>query len=168
MKRVKQALLIIVSFSFVFFWRLSPLNDYTIPMLGLLVFIFLVITSRNKNFNPVSSLGNNELMGVFILNAVILLLIFSTGEFSSPLFFLLYFLEFGIAFVFDPILVFIFLIATIGLFLTDALKDDSVGNFIRLGSLVFIAPLAYYFGKEYIDKKIDTPSTIKKKNNRKS
>ncbi len=152
MKLAWQFLLLASSFGFVFVWQQTPLSDYTIPMLGFLIFLFLILSARKHELNPMNALGNNELMGIFILNSVIMLLIFSTGIFSSPLFFLLYFLEFGIAFVLEPTTVFFFFIGVVLVFLPDALKDDPMGNFIRLGSLGLISPLAFYFGKEYVQK----------------
>jgi len=35
------------------------------------------------------------------------------------------------------------------IFLPSAIKDDVVANFIKLGSIVLISPLAFFFGREY-------------------
>lgn len=150
MKLVVQSLILLGSIAFVFVWQNSPLASYTIPLLGFLVFLFLLLSARKKGFNPI--VGNNELFGVFTLNTVILLLILSTGEFSSPLYFLLYFVEFGIAFVFEPPLVFLFVVCVTALFISNALQNDPTGNIIRLGSLALLSPLAFLFGKEYKQK----------------
>ena len=77
------------------------------------------------------------------------MLIFSTGSINSSLFFLLYFLGFGIAFVFEPVITFVFVLGAILIFLPDALKNDMTGNMLKLGSLLLISPLAFFFGKEY-------------------
>lgn len=65
------------------------------------------------------------------------------------LFFLLYFLGFSIAFVFEPGVVFTFMLGAVLVFLPDALKNDLMGNFVKVGSLVLICPLAFFFGREY-------------------
>ncbi len=94
-------------------------------------------------------MGGDGPWGIFILNTIILLLVFATGSISSSLFFLLYFLGFGIAFVFEPPAIFIFIVGAVLVFLPDALKGDTFGNLIRVGSLLLISPLAYFFGREY-------------------
>src|SRR5439155_1261628 len=77
------------------------------------------------------------------------LLVFSTGVFNSPLFYLLFFLEFGVAFVFTPTLVFLFVIGTCLVFFPYAFHEDASGNLLRLGSLALVSPLAFYFGREF-------------------
>lgn len=144
----KQSLLLILSFAFVYFWQKTPLADYTIQALGFLVFIFLITSARKKRFDLGATLGEGSL-AIFVLNTIILLLIYSTGLFDSTLFFLLYFLGFGIAFVFEPAIVFVFVIGIALVFLEEALQNDVMRNFILLGSLVLISPLAYFFGKSY-------------------
>lgn len=94
-------------------------------------------------------MGGEGPWGIFILNTVILLLIFSTGALNSPVFFLLYFLGFGIAFVFEPAVTFVFVLGAILIFLPEVLKADLVMGFLKIGSLLLISPLAYFFGKEY-------------------
>lgn len=154
MKLFLQTLVLILSFAIVFVWENSPLSNYTVQILGFLVFLYLIISARKKAM-PAGSQGKDFLTmgggpwGIFILNTIILLLIFSTGSISSSLFFLLYFLGFGIAFVFEPPAIFVFIIGAVLIFLPDALKGDTFGNFIKVGSLLLISPLAYFFGREY-------------------
>lgn len=52
-------------------------------------------------------------------------------------------------FVFEPAITFVFVLGAILIFLPDALKDDVTGNLLKLGSLLLISPLAFFFGKEY-------------------
>lgn len=147
MRLFLQSLLIIFSFVFIFTWQNTALSEYTIPAIGFLIFLFLLTSVKKKNLSP--KIMGNESVLIFILNTVIFLLIFSTGGFSSSLFFILYFLAFGIAFVFEPETVFVFVLGTILIFLPNALKDNIPENLLRLGSLVILSPLAYLFGKEY-------------------
>jgi len=46
----------------------------------------------------------------------------------------------------------------------EAIKGDVVGNFIRLGSIILISPLAFFFGREYkkSGEQEETIETIKK------
>ncbi|RJQ36519.1 hypothetical protein C4559_05135 [Candidatus Microgenomates bacterium] len=151
MKAVLQSLLLLLSFAFVYIWQQSPLSQYTIQALGFLVFLFILVSARKRkqDSNPINLFSNSSWV-IFILNTIILLLVFSTGGFSSSLFFLLYFLGFGIAFVFEPVTVFVFVIGAILIFLPQALIDNVAENLLKLGSLGLISPLAFFFGKEYI------------------
>jgi hypothetical protein len=148
MKLVLQALVLILSFVIVFIWGQTPLSDYTVQILGFLVVLYLIVSARKKG-KGFLTMGGEGPWGIFILNTIILLLIFATGSISSSLFFLLYFLGFGIAFVFEPPAIFVFIVGAVLVFLPDALKGDTFGNFIKVGSLLLISPLAYFFGREY-------------------
>ena len=172
MKLVWQSLLLILSFMSVFVWQKTQLSGYTIQIFGFLIFLYLIISFRKKK-SPAKRFifPSNESSAIYILNAVILLLIFSTNGLSSALFFLLYFLAFGIAFVFEPLTVFVFVIGTILIFLPDALENDVMKNLIMLGSLGLISPIAFFFGKEFgreekqeeqIKKAKDTAEKIEK------
>jgi len=143
----KQAFVLILSFLLIFLWQQSPFSEsnYIATSLGLLVFFYFMLSRKKKKPEGTWS----EIGGVFILNTLILILIFSTGGIHSTLFFLLYFLVFGISFIFEPAIVFLFAIGIVLIFLQQALKDDVVGNFIKLASIFIISPIAFFFGKEY-------------------
>lgn len=137
-------MVLLLSFAAVFLWQNSPLSGYTIQALGFFIFLYIITSMRKKNSNAL-----NGAWGIFILNAAIFLLIFATGDLTSSLFFLLYFLVFGIAFVFEPAAVFVFAAGAVLIFLPDLFKDDVSANLVRVGSLALISPLAYFFGKEF-------------------
>lgn len=149
MQFLAQALTFVFSFLLVFGWQNSFLANYTIQIFGFFIFLFLLVFSRKKEFSLADTVSKRNLLMVFILNTVIFLLIFSTGGLSSGLFFLLYFLGFGIAFVFEPVTVFIFALGATLIFLAQALTGDVLANFLRLGSLFLISPLAFFFGREF-------------------
>lgn len=151
MKLVFQSAVLITSFAIVYLWQMTSLSSYTVPLLGLLIAVFLIVSARKKG-KGFLTLGGGPL-GIFLLTTLILLLIFSTENINSPLFFLLYFLGFGIAFVFEPLATFVFAIGTVLIFFPDATKVDATNNLLKLGSLLLISPLAYFFGREY--KKTD-------------
>ncbi len=65
---------------------------------------------------------------------------------------MLYFLGFGITFIFEPVSVFIFAIGTIAVFMPEAIKNGYIESYVRLGSVLLISPLAYFFGREYQDR----------------
>jgi hypothetical protein len=148
MKILLQSLVLILSFVFVFVWKETPLISYTVPLSGLLIVLYILLSARKKG-KGFLQMGGEGPWGIFFLNTVILLLIFSTGSIDSVLFFLLYFLGFGIAFVFEPSVTFVFVLGVILVFVPDAIKGDLLVNSLKLGSLLLISPLAFFFGKEY-------------------
>ncbi len=164
MKILFHALLLTIAFGLVFIWEQSYLVNYTIQCLAILVVFYIVLSLIRKKINP-----NTELFGsasdIFILTTAILLLINITGNLYSPLFFLLYFLGFGITFIFEPISVFLFTIGTVLIFLPQALKNNAIESYIRLGSIVLISPLAYLFGQEY-NERVKQEELTKEKDDR--
>lgn len=164
MKLFFQSLVITASFVVIFIWQNTPLANYTVAILGLLVTLYLIVSAR-KGGKGFLSLGGEGPWGIFILNTLIFLLIFSTDSINSSLFFLLYFLGFGIAFVFEPPVTFVFILGAVLIFIPDALKADTVNNFLKLGSLLLISPLAFFFGKEYRknDKQQESIESLKER-----
>lgn len=151
MKFYKDALIMLGSFILVFIWQNSQLAEYSIPFVGFLVFLFLLISfKRKQNLN----LGGP--VNFFILNTILLLFIFSTGGIESPLFFLIYFLLFAAAFIMDPRSVFIIPIGLIIIFWSQIFEKDVTANIIKMASISILSPLAYFFGIQF--KKNDNAS----------
>lgn len=150
MKLLVHAITLLLSFSLVFVWEQTPLADYTIQVLAALVVVYILMTLIRRKKHPTENFGGA--VDIFILNTTIFLLISLTGNLYSPLFFLLYFLGFGITFIFEPATVFLFTIGAALLFLPEAMKNGAIESYIKLGSLVLISPLAFFFGQEYRDR----------------
>ncbi len=152
MKFYKDSLILVASFLIVFIWQNSQFANYSVPLIGFLVFMFLLISIKNK---PNPNLGGP--VNFFILNTVLLLFIFSTGGISSNLFFLVYFLLFAGAFIMDPRSVFIFPLAMAIIFWPQIFEKDVTANIIKIVSLGILSPLAYLFGVQFNknDKKED-------------
>ncbi len=151
MKFYTDALIVLGSFILVFVWQNSQLAQYSIPFVGFLVFLFLLISfKRKQNLN----LGGP--VNFFILNTILLLFIFSTGGITSPLFFLIYFLLFAAAFIMDPRSVFIIPIGLIVIFWSQIFQGDVTANIIKMASISILSPLAYFFGIQF--KKNDKAS----------
>jgi hypothetical protein len=148
MKIIIQGVSIAASFGVVFVWQNSPLKDFTVGLLGLFIALYLITSARKKG-KGFLTMGGGGFLGIFLLNSLIFLLIFTTGGINSALFFILYFLAFGIAFVFEPVTVFVFIIGTLIIFAPEALKADVTANLLKMGSVALVSPLAYFFGKEY-------------------
>lgn len=154
---LKQSGILVLSFLVSFLWQFTPFAAYTVQTLAFLAVLFILINLRRRRkhpsaengFQPGSLIGDNPYWSVFLLNTLVFLLIFATGGINSSLFFLIYFVGFGIAFVFEPLVVFVYLIGTILVLLPVILQDDVVGNVLKSASILLIGPLAYFFGREY-------------------
>lgn len=147
MKLIWQSLTMILSFTVIFLWKQTSLSGYSIQALAALIIIYILIHIIRKKHQKNEQFGGT--LDIFILNTAIFLLIYLTNDIISPLFFLLYFLGFGITFIFEPAVIFVFTLGTIVVFLPETLKNGSLESFIKLGSLVLISPLAFFFGQEY-------------------
>ncbi len=150
MKILWHFLTLLASFLFIFIWEQTLLADFTIQLLGVLVFLYLLLTIIRRKKKQINNFGG--MSDIFLLNTALFLLISLTGNLYSPLFFLLYFLGFGITFIFEPAAVFIFTIGAVCIFLPEILKNLALESFLRIGSLVLIAPLAFFFGASYKDR----------------
>lgn len=152
MKFYKDSLLLIASFLIVFIWQNSQFSIYTVPFIGFLVFMFLLISIKNKQ-----NLNLGGPVNFFILNTILLLFIFSTGGINSNLFFLVYFLLFALSFILESRSVFVFPIAMLIIFWSQIFENDVTGNIIKMASLGILSPLAYLLGAEFSknDKKDD-------------
>jgi hypothetical protein len=150
----RQSLFLLASFALVFLWEVSPLSQITVPALGFLVFLYLILSTRQKKRQSQEERQQRmatdlEASNIFILNTIILLLIFATGSLDSPLYFLLYFIAFGISFVLVPETVFVFMIGCMLIFLPSAFSGNVAENLIKVASLGLLSPLAYFFGREF-------------------
>ena len=160
MKMLIHSGVLLLSFALIFGWEQSQFSAYTIQLLAIMVLIYLVVQFvRRKSRKDSSARLDQEdvyaggIPDVFALNTAIFLLIYATGQMASWFFFLLYFLGFGITFIFEPATVFVFAIGTVGIFIPEVLKNGgSIGTYIQLGSFLLISPLPYFFGKEYRDR----------------
>lgn len=149
MKLIFQNLVLIASFILIFIWQKANLTEYTVALLGILIALYLVVSISRKSANGFLATEKEGAFGIFILNTLIFLLIFSTDSINSPLFFLLYFLAFSVAFIFEPAVILIFVTGAMLILLPDALKEDVTFNLLKIGSILFISPLAYFFSLEY-------------------
>lgn len=128
----------------------TPLVDYIAPILGFLIVVSLIFIALKKRFKKDRELlvGSNK--EVFMITAALMLAIFLTGGLQSNLFFLLYFLLFGIVFLYEPETVFVLLLGMGAVFLQPILEGgELLGNVIKIGSLAFLSPISYFFGREF-------------------
>ncbi|MBI4084690.1 MAG: hypothetical protein HY431_02190 [Candidatus Levybacteria bacterium] len=135
-----QSLFIVASFFIVIVWQYFDLSSYTGIAVGALTILYLTTSLRRRKNKTI-------VLNVFAMNTLVLILIGSTGGFSSPLYYLLYILLFFLAFFLVPETVFVFTFLVCLLFLSTVLSIKSLESSAKLGSLVTITPVAYFFGK---------------------
>jgi len=159
MSFIGQSLIIILPIAIVMFFK-SLFLSLIVPSLGILLAFYLMLSKRKRNEN----------LNFFILTSLILILVTSTGELWSPFLFLLYFLSFGIAFVLDPRVVFVFTVGLLALLFPKALETDLTRNLILLFSFILLSPIAFFLGIAYQNAKRrnnQTTNTTNKKPNKK-
>lgn len=147
MKIFKETLTLLVSTGIVLIIVNTSFSLYLTQILAFIVAIsVLVIVIKKKKNKEILS---GSLLEVFGITTSIFLTIFLTDAVNSPLFFLLYFLLFGIAFLMEPYAVFIFLAGILILFVPKMLPGIDVAELARVGGIILISPIAYFFGREF-------------------
>jgi hypothetical protein len=140
-------LTLFLAVGFAYLWTFSAsTSEYSLQLVALFAIIYIALQVASRNGIKI----NNKLLFDFVLLTVIVfLIVFSTGALFSPLFFLIYFLLFAIALLFEPSAAFsLAIIATIFFLLTP--RREILVEILQIGSLYLIAPLANIFGAQYI------------------
>ena len=115
---------------------ISPAANFTPQVIGLFTIIFLVFFRQKKYY-------------LLFLAAISNLLVFATGGLNSPVFFLIYFSLFAIAFQNPPSTTLAYSIILI-LLLSQSLNSQL--SLLPLFSLLFITPLAWFVGHQFLEK----------------
>jgi hypothetical protein len=156
MKLLFQAITLALSCGLVALVILTSAIAYLAPILGLLILISaigIIIKQRQASKKAKMGISQEIFSGsnleVFVVTTTVLLIIFLTGGLYSNLFFLLYFIMFGLVFLFEPPAVFVLLIGLLALFYPSLSDGDLFLNFLKLGTLVFLTPLSFFFGREF-------------------
>ncbi|MFA5750051.1 MAG: hypothetical protein WC895_02430 [Candidatus Shapirobacteria bacterium] len=136
-------LFLIVSF-IAYLFSISSLSSFTPQLIALLSIFFIIFSLFKKHIS------------VHLIAFIVSLIIFDSNGLNSPFFFLIYFLLFTIAFQNPPTTT---LTYSLGLILLLSQSLNSLDSLIPLISLLFITPLAWFIGKQYLDK-IKTESEL--------
>lgn len=140
-------LLLAVSFSY--FWVNNPvISPYSLQLIALLVLVYFLnyFLFARQSFYQKSTL----ILDAIIFTMIVYLLVSSTGNFGSPLFFLFYFLAFGVSLLFQPAISLV-LMAIIVFFLYQSIHLGNIyDNFAKAISLLLVAPLSVFFGRAYL------------------
>jgi len=138
---------LLISVGVTYLWTKNPtLNSFNLQAVGLLILFYfggkLLSKSQQKIMN---------ILDAVVLTSLIMFLVLTSGGIHSSLFFLLYFLLFGLSLLFEPTQSFFLSLSLIVVFGIDAgFKFDQAG-LINLLSLLLITPLASVFGRKYLE-----------------
>lgn len=145
-----HASFLVISVGFTYLWTQNPsLNNYSLQLTAVLVLLYfasrILLKSRSRAF---------DMQSTIILISICLLLVFSTGGIKSPLFFLLNFLLFALALLFEPWqAASLSLLFTITILVKTNFQLDNTDIF-NLLSLLSITPVAIIFGRKYLDSQV--------------
>jgi hypothetical protein len=155
--RLVSPILAVITVVVAFLISISPLAAYGLQIAALMVIIYVAVSFLIRK--RILSTDLKVTMDILVFSLTISLLIFTTGGFNSPVFFLSYFLLFGVALFSSPITATAITI-TFALLFIIAPKADLWTDILQIGSLLAIAPLSILFGKQYLkvleDKKMIT------------
>lgn len=127
----------------IWFWTTSlTLAQYNLHLVALLVTFYSLAHLLVKKKSRDGLLGD-----ILFLIAILLLALSSTGGLGSPFFFLLYFLLFAAAMLFSPLFTLFLALFLLFFFLGEM---TTVREVLQLLSLLFLTPLAVFFGQQYL------------------
>lgn len=150
-----------------FIISVSPLSGYGLQIAALMMVVYAGASFLIRK--KILSMDIKVTLDVLIFSLTISLLLFTTGGFNSPVFFLSYFLLFGVSLFSSPITATAITVTFALLFLITP-KPDFWVDLLQMGSLLAIAPLSVLFGKQYLkvleDRKIITGLSQKVQKNK--
>lgn len=146
-KFLLHTLFLLIAVALAFFWTSNPhLSYYNLQLIAVFIVFFFVnqIIARHHRHKI------NLTIDAVIFTVIILLLVISTGGLTSPLFFLIYFLMFGLSLLFEPLISFSLAAVLMLFFLFTPTKEEPLKEALQLFSLLLITPIAMFFGKQYL------------------
>ena len=130
-----------------FLWTQNPsLSPFTLQLVGLTILSYfglkMLFSKAGKLLNALDAI---------VLTSLTFLLVISTGSLNSPLFFILYFLLFGLSLLFEPIQAFIISLLLIAILLISRTTPIDTSSLVNLFTLLLVSPLAVTLGKKYLE-----------------
>lgn len=133
----------------VYLWLSSPLSAYSLQLAAGLTLLYLLTHSLKRRY-PAHFKRRTVTLDITILTSMILLLVSETGALASPVFFLLYFLLFAVAMLYE-IEATLVLTGTLILYFLALPGTDltDIAHLSELIALVMITPLAIITGHQH-------------------
>lgn len=155
---VIHSLFLTISVALTFWWVNHPtLSYYNLQLIGAFVLVYFLASSLSRRYPSYQKLG--KYLNAVIFSMVILLIVVSTGNLTSPIFFLIYFLLFGLSFMLEPVVA-ISLTTIYSIFSVLFSGGMGMTETLTLASAWFITPLALFFGQSYL-KMLEQKNQIK-------
>lgn len=147
-KTLKHSLLVAVAIGVSYLIAKTSLSAYSLQISGILTALYVLASflARKKLINPVSRV----VFDIFVFSFACAFILFSTGGFTSPAFFLTYFLLFGISLLSAPTTSIVAALIFAILFVLTP-RTDFWTEVLQIVSLLSIAPLSAMFGKQYLE-----------------
>jgi len=136
MTRLTEIIWFLLTALIAYIVSVSPLTSYT-PQLIALISILLTLTHRRF-----------PNLIIYLLSFMGHLIVFVSGGLTSPLFFLIYFLLFTIAFRHRPSVTLALALGDLVLLSQTLISPTSL---LPLASLLLIGPLAWFIGQQYLE-----------------
>ena len=160
-------ILAVVTVILAFVISVSPLSGYGLQIAAFMVIIYMLTSFLIRK--RVLSTDLRVTLDVIVFSLTVSLLLFTTGGFNSPVFFLSYFLLFGVSLFASPVTATAITVTFALLFIVTP-KQDFWIDLLQMGSLLAISPLSIIFGKQYLkvleDKKMITGLSQKVQQNK--
>lgn len=142
-KSFVHSLILITAVITVFFWVTNEiLEGFSLQLTAILLLAFIF---THRLLKPVSF----KLAESTISTMAVLLVVFSTGGISSPLFFLNYFLLFELSLLLEPVIPLVLSGTLIFFYFLITNPEGSLLRWAELLAFPFMTPLAFFFGKFY-------------------
>ncbi len=144
---------VILAFLFVALVKSSPLESQISFLLAAFIVLAIIYTTiqrkKNSSYNILFSGKTGEL---FFISTITLLMIEITGGIDSPIYFLNYFLLFGLPLISTPIVSLIFAASIIVFYIPDLIRDFNTDILLRIGSILLLLPLSYFLSNELMKR----------------
>lgn len=147
-KILVHSTLIAIALGLSYFISKTSLSEYSLQISGLLVALYVLASflTRKRLLSPLSRI----VFDIFVFSFATSFILFTTGGFTSPAFFLSYFLLFGISLLSAPTTSIVAALIFAILFVLTP-RTDFWTEILQIVSLLVIAPLSAMFGKQYLE-----------------
>lgn len=130
-----------------YLWTQNPsLSPFTLQLVGLTILSYfglkMIFSKAGRLLNALDAI---------VLTSLTFLLVISTGSFKSPLFFILYFLLFGLALLFEPVQAFMVSLLLTAFLLASNTSSLDTSSLVNLATLFLVSPIAVTLGRKYLE-----------------
>ena len=144
---------VVLSFLFVGLIKSSPLESQISFILAVLIVMAIVYTTiQRKRGTSYNMLFSGKAGEMFFISTIVLLMIEITGGIDSPVYFLNYFLLFGLPLISTPLTSLIFAGSIILFYIPELIRSFNTDILLRIGSILLLLPLSYFLSNELMKR----------------